>query len=598
MNLASHDRSDDAHQLPDRWITDTPTTARFPHVTRANADEVAPTPISPLGWCIGWANGAQLGVADGYVRFGVIAAEELAWPRPETFGNWGGYFYNQLSLSRLVGVRMPGASAQAIDRAYFGENPDVPPYVADPRDENEEQSAKLAGVIATVMASTSYAPFEEYLTFSHGLKDNRPDLTEMSDRELIDYALTFGPHLRYTWDVYAYVVLGASIGPGAVQAVCESIGRAEDVSRLFGAVGSVVSASSANALWELSRLVKASPALSRLFDGGGSDLLTRIRAASEDEAHAFADSFDDLLRQYGHRGPNEWDLASPTWESHPDIPLHMIDQLRRQDDSAAPSQRTGNTAAAREALVAELHELAAAQSPELAAALHDGLRSGIAYYRMREAGKDAAVRVMNEGRLPLRELGRRLCAGGDLSSPDHIFMLLDSELDDLLADPKPLAEQAGERARVFADLAELEPPYVVSYPQGAPPMSTWSRRGAGKSESGVAAGTVLQGIGVSTGVAVGTARVVNDLADADSLEPGDVLICTTTDPSWVPIFLVAGAVVCDVGALASHAAIVTRELGVPCAVSVRDATRLIPSGAQVSVDGSTGEVRVVSLPAG
>ena len=94
----------------DRWITDTEVSPRFPYYTRANADEVGPEPFSPLGWSLGWMKGCIPGVAEGFVRFGVVRHEEFALNPPEVFGNWGGYFYNQLSLPRTMGVRMPGAS--------------------------------------------------------------------------------------------------------------------------------------------------------------------------------------------------------------------------------------------------------------------------------------------------------------------------------------------------------------------------------------------------------------------------------------------------------------------------------------------------------
>ena len=71
-----------------------------------------------------------------------------------------------------------------------------------------------------------------------------------------------------------------------------------------------------------------------------------------------------------------------------------------------------------------------------------------------------------------------------------------------------------------------------------------------------------------------------------------------TDPSWTPLFVPAAAVVVDVGAQVSHAVIVSRELGIPCVVSVHDATRIIPDGAVVTVDGIAGTVTVTELPEG
>ena len=92
------------------------------------------------------------------------------------------------------------------------------------------------------------------------------------------------------------------------------------------------------------------------------------------------------------------------------------------------------------------------------------------------------------------------------------------------------------------------------------------------------------------------ARIIMDPADPFALEPGEVLIAPFTDPAWTPLFVPAGAVVVNVGAVVSHAIIVSRELGMPCVVSVTDATDRIPDGAVVTVDGATGTVTVVSLP--
>ena len=74
------------------------------------------------------------------------------------------------------------------------------------------------------------------------------------------------------------------------------------------------------------------------------------------------------------------------------------------------------------------------------------------------------------------------------------------------------------------------------------------------------------------------------------------MIAPTTDPSWVPLFLSVEGIVVNVGAVGSHAAIMCRELGLPCAVSVIDATERIPDGASIEIDGSTGKVTILALP--
>lgn len=106
------------------------------------------------------------------------------------------------------------------------------------------------------------------------------------------------------------------------------------------------------------------------------------------------------------------------------------------------------------------------------------------------------------------------------------------------------------------------------------------------------AGAVLTGSAGSGGVATGRARVILDPSDPSDLDPGDVLVAPQTDPSWAPLFIPAVAVIVNVGAMGSHAMIVCRELGIPCVVSVENATGRIADGAMVTVDGNAGTVTI------
>ena len=126
-----------------------------------------------------------------------------------------------------------------------------------------------------------------------------------------------------------------------------------------------------------------------------------------------------------------------------------------------------------------------------------------------------------------------------------------------------------------------------------PSIEELEAQSASAPATGVAVGDVLKGSPGSPGVARGRARVVMDPADPDGLEPGEVLIAPLTDPAWTPLFLPAAAVVVNVGALMSHAVIVSRELGIPCVVAVEGATDRIATGTMVEVDGVAGTVTVV-----
>ena len=91
----------------------------------------------------------------------------------------------------------------------------------------------------------------------------------------------------------------------------------------------------------------------------------------------------------------------------------------------------------------------------------------------------------------------------------------------------------------------------------------------------------------------GPARAVLDPSDPRGLEPGDVLVAPYTDPAWTPLFLGACAVVVDIAAQMSHAAIIARELGIPAVLGVTAASSAIADGTMLRVDGDRGEVTIV-----
>lgn len=581
--------------MQDTWITDSVPSRRFPIYTRGNADEVGPEPFSPLGWDLGWKKGCCPGVAAGFVSFGVLDLDEYEQDPPEVFGNWGGYFYNVLSSARLMGARMPGASPEAIDQAYFGDNPEIPPYVAHPRDESPEHTAKLEKTMAWVMSASGPNPRQEAAAAeADELVASRPDLGAATDVELIVRARHATEIISHVWDSYCELTLGASLPSGAVQAVCEAIGRGPDAVKLMTAVGGIDSALTGRAIWDLSRIARRSPELTAAFDQGVEGLHQRLGGAGTPDTEAFLQAFDELLEEHGHRGPNEWDMMSHSWHTKPELALTMVERVRLQDDDHDPELLSAAAAAEREALAAELLELVSGDE-ETHGTLAAGIAASAVFFGYRERGKNITIKVIHEAKLALFELGRRMVERGVVDEVQQVFMLLDSELDDFVADPAQFREIILERWSALAELAELEPPYIIREDEPIPPISQWPRRGESRAEPATV-GEVLQGAAGSPGVATGVARVILDPFDPTALGPDEIMVAPTTDPSWTPLFMSAAAVVCNVGAVASHAAIVSRELGVPCAVSVIDATSRIPDGATVTVDGSSGSVTIEALP--
>ena len=126
---------------------------------------------------------------------------------------------------------------------------------------------------------------------------NRPDHSKSSNEELVEYAREMVELLEYVWVPSCVAALACSLGPGAVQAICDGIGRSEDAVKLMSAVGDVESAGASFRMWDLSRVIRDSEELSGIFDGNNDEILEKIRESDSDDARAFLDLWDELIEE-------------------------------------------------------------------------------------------------------------------------------------------------------------------------------------------------------------------------------------------------------------------------------------------------------------
>ncbi|HEX3611476.1 MAG TPA: PEP-utilizing enzyme [Sporichthyaceae bacterium] len=574
-------------------LTDTASTV-FPLTSRANVGEIFPDPITPLNASTGFFSNLEVGWRDAFVATGAWN-HDLYDPTVESnpIACFSGYIYINMSLMRLFGVRVPGFSPEAVDLQYFGDMPGIPSYESERRyfDEDEACSARAgAWLVTEVLGATDLAPFDADRARVLDVRANRPDLRGLSDAELAARITSFNADLRHFFRNHIVASLAAGVGLGAVAQVSAAVGRPELALTLVAGLGDVDSAGASAGMWRLSRTVRAVPAVSAAFAAGTHGLVERLRTAGDEATKGFLVELDTFLDEWDFRGQSEWELRVPTWGTTPELALRTVDRLRHVGDSEAPEPKNRQRAAEREAAAAEVRAILAGNEalPQFEAALH----AAALWVRARERQRTSAAMLMHELRLAALELGRRAVAAGVIEDPRLVFMLFADELPSWAADPAPLVPTLRERERVYLELFDYEPPFVVN---GQPaPYTEWARRDAHVVEP-LAAGDVLPGVSGCPGVVRGRARIVLSADEADELEPGEVLVAPLTDPSWTPLFVGAAAVVVNVGAPFSHAAIVSRELGIPCVVSAIDATARIPNGALLEVDGTTGRVTVLEL---
>jgi pyruvate,water dikinase len=571
---------------PHGWLIDTVPSERFPVYTRLNANDVLPDPITPLGASFCWIPHIIPGWAAGYVALEAFTPSELA---QEDMAPVAGFFYGYLYINqsnvRVVGIRA-GIGWQAIDAAFF--SVDSPPHEERPDDVNEELSARMGARTQWALTTTSFPELEEERQIADRVRANRPDLASMSPAALVMYARSLMPFERLCWRSETIGSNQAATGPAVLGQLLGEVDPSLVV-QVIGQAGDVDSAAPSFALWDLSRAVRADDRLMAEFDQGVSGLLGRIEAGHAD----FGALFARFLHDFGYRGPSEWDLGADSWETRPELALGLVDRLRQMGDESSPANRQGDqdrqkTEATAKALAILGDNAEALATFELAVA------SARRFGAWRERAKTNCIKVMHEARVALNEVARRLHAEGHLESQRQLFMATDDELDILIAEPEALRERLATREKRWHELADLDIPTFLDSRTGVKPLNEIPRRAEVEVEV-AKPGDVLQGGPASAGVARGRVRIIHDTASIAEFQPGEVLVAPQTDPSWTPLFMVASAVVVDVGALGSHAMIVSRELGIPCAAGVTAATRRIPDGAEVEVDGSTGKVTVLSL---
>ena len=576
--------------MVDSWLVDWTRHERLPYYTRANAGEVLPDPASPLGWSLVFEEGLLPGWYRGFVEFGIYGPEEFNTPpKIPMVGIFGGYFYLNLSHMRLLGLRL-GADLDEFDAGLLGSHPDTPPYEPHPDDVNPELSAKAAATIGEILGRSSFPEIDEDRARTARLARERPDLSTLSDAELVARARSFAGELDNGFARHDYSSLGSTLGPGILASLCASVGHPEWQLELISGLGDVDSASPSWGLWRLSRQANASPEITALFDSGPEAVLAAIADPQTDATRAYAASFAAFLLESGSRGPNEWDIHARSWEADPLQPLKLVAGIRKASDDDSPRARHERLEARRQAAADRLRA-ALAGNDEALGTLEMALASTQLCVPARERTKATCVAVINEVRMAVRELGRRGVAAGLYAQPEDVMMLLSSELDDYVADPAAFRDIIADRLADYEALYELDPPFIIA--SDPPPLSQWARR-TERIMVPLREGDVLSGLGGGAGRYTGRVCVLHDPADMAKLEPGDVLVAPFTDAAWTPLFLIAGAVVVDVGAMNSHAVVVSRELGIPSVLSVTTGTAQLLDGMEVTVDGTAGTVTVVS----
>jgi pyruvate,water dikinase len=288
-------------------------------------------------------------------------------------------------------------------------------------------------------------------------------------------------------------------------------------------------------------------------------------------------SRDEFLSRFGHRGPQEMELSRPRWGEDPaGLPAASAALVERASPGMQPGESPGGVAPD------DRWKQFIADRPDHRThlqRLEPEFRRACEFLGLREAAKHYLLQGYALIRQLLLEIDRRhnLNGGVFFLTPDELPRLLAGEvLDSVIT--------ARRRERQLA-LSIETPPVIFSDDLEA----------IGRAPAPAAMGdeTAWQGTPVSAGVAEGEALVLAEPPASVPAQAGFILVCPSTDPAWVPLFLGCAGVVMETGGILSHGAIVAREFALPAVVGIPDVHRRLRTGQRLRVDGNSGKITLL-----
>lgn len=504
--------------------------------TRVNIAEGIPGVSTPLNWSW-WDDGNERMIRGAYHDIGVLSAVEIPDAHrvdERTSAIFFGRPALNVDVSRRLADLQPGTSGEALERHYFG--------AVRPNAVSAHSRRRYPSIALRLPAQWRSVPGE----------------------------------LRSLYED-THVWWQGVVAPGAIDPVDRARAVLADSRRRFHGIArphSVLALLGGVLMQQVTRVAEAAGRPEQVLEAlGGYDSIEFQTLADLLAVRRGERSLEAFLQRHGYQGPQQGELSSVSWREEPAPVTALLEAL---DPSASR--------------IVEMVNEREARRKQAEAAIDRGLgplqriwarwlfSESARMLPERESGKAAMMLIIDAARACVRRIGQDHAEHGRIRDPEDIFYLTLDEIEGKW--PGDVHTLVAARRKQRDEYLRIELP--ESWIGMVRPL-----------EADAAAGDApLAGLGVSPGIVEGIVRIVQD--GSGELHPGEILVCTATDPSYAAYFLVAEGVITDIGGAMGHGAIVAREVGIPCVVNTRDATRRLTNGDRVRINGATGSVEILA----
>jgi phosphoenolpyruvate synthase/pyruvate phosphate dikinase len=341
-------------------------------------------------------------------------------------------------------------------------------------------------------------------------------------------------------------------------------------------------------------LVKNDEWLTEVFAARNYESLFQRVNGKRPTVKRFRTRFQAMMKIWGRRNGigygSAWKPTDPSWNMNPEIPLDSIGSFVRQDLESLGRSHS-ELVQKRLSAIRTVRERIGRDKKVRREFEFELFRATRNVQTMENHNYLIEQRSFGEYRESINRAGMALTREGLIATPDDIFYLRLSQLDDAAeaSDYSGLRSQVIQAKYEDAENSKLTRPDFLGT---KPPQTEKDGSGADEPLRGLSKdGQTLHGEPSSAGSFTGTARVViTRTSRPPDVKKGDILVTENTGPDWVPIFPLIGGLILDGGDNFQHASLISREYGIPCVIQSKEATKIIADGQLVTVDGTAGTV--------